>query len=104
MNEVTGRQGDVLLIRVDSVPHGATLNRKRGDVVLMHGEVTGHAHRIKERRKVRVHDLGAQRFIEVLERTALTHEEHGAIFLDKGVYRQAFQVEDYGAEIRPVVD
>ena len=100
------RQGDVFLQSVVAVPSGAT--EITGDVILAYGEVTGHAHQIKlpatERHKVRYWDAGAERFLQVIERVALTHEEHGEIVLDKGVYRQGFQVEDFGTEIKRVVD
>jgi hypothetical protein len=44
----TYRQGDVLLIRVDSLPTGLReIPRDRGRVVLAYGETTGHAHAIE---------------------------------------------------------
>ena len=100
------RQGDVLLQAVKSVPEGA--KELSGDVILAYGEVTGHAHAIKlaetERAKVRYWDAGAERFLQVLETVALTHEEHGAITLVPGIYKQGFQVEDFGEEVRRVAD
>ena len=100
------RQGDVLLQTVKSVPSGAV--EIEGDVILAYGEVTGHAHQIKlpasERHKVRYWNANAERFLQVIERVCLTHEEHGEIVLDKGIYRQGFQVEDFGTEIRRVAD
>ena len=100
------RQGDVLLCKVAEVPHVA--KELAGPVVLAYGEVTGHVHVItlpdSERRKVRYWDAGAERFLQVIETVALTHEEHGNILLDKGIYRQGFQVEDYGVEVRRVAD
>ena len=107
----TFRQGDVALVfsQVDTVPAGAReIKPEARGIVLAHGEVTGHAHRInvprKERGKVRYWDAGAECYLQVLERVTLEHEEHSAIVLDKGVYRQAFQVEDFGPEVRRVAD
>ena len=99
-------QGDVMLFKVAALPKGAVEIKTEGDVILAYGEVTGHAHRIKQAAKpsARIFDFGAERFIQVLEKIALTHEEHGAIFLDAGVYRQAFQFEEKRAEIQRVVD
>lgn len=99
------RQGDVCLVRVDFIPEDATIvaPTNKGHV-LMWGEVTFHSHRFVEAEKVELFDAGAYRFIKLLEKTALTHEEHSAIFLDKGTYQQGFQVEDYGTEIRRVAD
>lgn len=99
------RQGDVLLVPVKKLPAGAKEATVNGDLILMHGEVTGHAHRIKEAPgKVKVWDSGAERLLQVMETVALTHEEHSAVVLEKGIYRQAFQVEERGEEVRRVAD
>lgn len=102
------RQGDVLLLRVDSLPKGAKDTTPDGHVILAYGEVTGHAHRIAQTKAapmVRVWDAGAERFIQVLEATALTHEEHTAVELKAGaIYRQIHQVEERGKEVQRVAD
>ena len=105
--QFVARQGDVLLFRVAKLPKGAKdVTPKNGDVILALGEVTGHAHRIKQTEKpsARLFDVGAERYLQIAERVALTHEEHSAIFLETGVYRQAFQYEEKRAEIRRVAD
>ena len=102
------RQGDVLLLRVDELPRDAKDETPAGDVILAYGEVTGHAHRIAQTQtapKVRVWNAGAERFIQVMEATALTHEEHAPIALEQGaVYKQIHQVEERGEEVRRVAD
>lgn len=101
------RQGDVCLIRVANLPAGAVEVPGSGDVILAYGEVTGHAHRIKQaddRPSARVFDYGAERYLQIAEKIALTHEEHSAIMLDSGIYRQVYQFEEKRAEIRRVVD
>lgn len=99
------RQGDVLLVKVDAIPQDATHEQPPGDVILAYGEVTGHAHRIKDAANVQVWSAGAERFIRALETVALTHEEHTAVVLEKGAtYRQIFQVEERGEEVRRVAD
>ena len=100
------RQGDVMLVKVSALPKGAVEVETKGDVILAHGEVTGHAHRIKQTEKpsARLFDVGAERYLQIAERVALTHEEHSAIFLEAGVYRQAFQFEEKRAEIQRVAD
>ena len=102
------RQGDVMLFKVAELPKGAVVIKTNGDVILAHGEVTGHAHRIKreqtEKPSARLFDVGAERYLQIAERVALTHEEHSAIFLEAGVYRQAFQFEEKRAEIQRVAD
>jgi hypothetical protein len=102
------RQGDVCLIQVEKLPVGAQKVAVKGDVILAFGEQTGHAHRIKrdqtEKPSARLFDLGAERYLQIAERVALTHEEHSAIFLEAGVYRQAYQHEEKRAEITRVAD
>ena len=102
------RQGDVMLFKVAELPKGAVAVEAKGDVILAHGEVTGHAHRIKreqtEKPSARLFDVGAERYLQIAERVALTHEEHSAIFLEAGVYRQAYQFEEKRAEIQRVAD
>ena len=109
------RQGDVMLFRVAALPKGAVAIKTNGDVILAHGEVTGHAHRLalppvvagvglgKQLavvKPVKLWDAGAERFIQVLEKTALTHEEHSPIPLDPGVYRGVRQHEYAPEEAR----
>jgi len=104
------RQGDVLIVlTATKLPKDAVaIPNENGRVVLAHGEVTGHAHAIAipatEQPKVRYWDAQAERYLQVLERVAITHEEHSTILLKRGVYRQAFQVEERGEEVRRVAD
>ena len=109
------RQGDVLL--VDATYRGSKIAEggkavplEGGRVVLMHGENTGHAHAIERpKSKARYFDAGAERFLQAVESLSVTHEEHSALFLSPtdpagGKYHQAFQVEDFGDEVRRVAD
>lgn len=105
------RQGDVLLVKMD-MPK--SLNEVKMDrVILAYGEVTGHAH-VLEREKVvalmnhprpdkAAWDSGAERFIQVLEKTSLKHldlprgdaptGEHADVALDPGTYKVIRQRE-----------
>jgi hypothetical protein len=81
------RQGDVLLVPVESVPEGTRVER-RGNVVLARGEATGHAHRIvDERAELRTDGLGS-RFLVVagVEPVTLGHEEHDPIVVAAGAW------------------
>ena len=102
------RQGDVLLIEVKSLPKGAKDVTPEGDVILAFGEVTGHAHRIAQTKaapKVRVWDAAGERFIQLVTAdAALTHEEHAPAVLDRPLYRQIYQIEERGEEVRRVAD
>jgi hypothetical protein len=101
------RQGDVLLIPA-KLPANAVQRKITGDVILAYGEVTGHAHRIavvdEGPERVQLWDAGAERFLRVLETTALTHEEHAPVALPPGVYYLPQQVEYTPQEIHRVAD
>ena len=95
------RQGDVLLVKVKQVPQYAKDVTPGDRIVLAYGEVTGHAHAVypeviekqKPELKAKLWDAGAERFLQVIEKTALRHEEHTPIELGKGVYRVVRQRE-----------
>ena len=102
------RQGDVLI--VDAAYRGTAADggkqlREGADIVFMHGEVTGHAHRIvAPDQKARLLDINAERYLQVINEVTVTHEEHAPILLRQGRYQQAFQVEEQGEEILRVAD
>lgn len=105
------RQGDVLLMQVEAVPAGAKDVTPDDRIVLAFGEVTGHAHACYEPRtkdrpagKALLWDAGAERFLQVIQTTALKHEEHTAITLTPGVYRVVQQREYSPEAIRNVAD
>jgi hypothetical protein len=110
IKEVTQvRQGDVILVSVDSIPKNATIDAKeKGRVVLAHGEVTGHAHVLDHPETLKYTKTPAgEHFITVVKHIAeraLRHEEHGAVHLIGDKVQQGFQVEDFGAEVRRVAD
>jgi hypothetical protein len=83
-----GRQGDVLLTRVEGLP-GICTELPPGDdrVVIAHGESTGHSHAMPAA-AVRLLDHYGQMFIEVtgMEPQPLFHEEHEALLLEPGLY------------------
>lgn len=105
------RQGDVLLTLVAAIPVGAKEEdlSKDSRVVLAYGEVTGHAHAIMRDPEtkalhVRAWSAGAERFIQVVEKTALRHEEHAGVPLEPGIYKVTHQREYSPSEIRRVAD
>jgi len=105
------RQGDVLLTLVAALPKGAKDVTPNDRIVLAHGEVTGHAHAVHEpltkvapAGKARMWDAGAERFLQVVETTALRHEEHAAITLPPGIYKIGQQREYSPDAIRNVAD
>lgn len=100
------RHGDVFLHQVAELPSSATPEHVDGDVILAFGEVTGHAHRIREAARVSVWSVGAQRYlvIEGEEPVALTHEEHATIMVPPGIYESRIQRVYSPEVIRNVAD
>ncbi|KAA0211179.1 hypothetical protein EDM80_11690 [bacterium] len=84
------RQGDILLVfesaqlnpLVKPAPAG-------GRLVLAHGEKTGHTHSLPASDAVMdvPADPAKKEWLYVLRRTELTHQEHDAITLERGIYQ-----------------
>ena len=102
------RQGDVLVIPVKAMPKGALepVDREGGYAVLAHGEVTGHAHRIKSMDAALFRDPKLMAvFMNVSGDTvALTHDEHDTIAIPPGCYEVRRQREYTPQAIRNVAD
>jgi hypothetical protein len=96
------RQGDVFLVAVPNLP---VSNRVERRPVLAEGEITGHAHRLKDPASGQVFSVGTDLYLEVLAETAtVVHEEHGPVTLPRGGYAIRIQREYSPQEIRHVVD
>ena len=86
------RQGDVLLTKIgDEVMESAKL--KEGMLILVEGELTGHAHRVSAADAHFVHDPSGRMVLEVFRPTQLLHEEHTSVDLEPGVYEVTRQRE-----------
>jgi hypothetical protein len=97
------RQGDVLIERVDTIPHDATRLKR---LVLATGDSTGQRHMIKDRKTA---DLfsgpGDELFLRVTaDGATIAHPEHGPIILPRGEYRVWKQREFTDQRPRPVFD
>jgi len=96
------RHGDVLIATADSLPPGA---RKRPNLTLAYGEITGHSHRVKEPGAAELWESGGVLFLKVVDETAtLIHEEHLTITLPHGLYRVWRQREYTPQQIRQIAD
>ena len=96
------RQGDVLIRRVAELPADV---KPAGTDVLVHGEATGHAHRLVGGE----HLLGAVneralQFVRATQPVTIVHEEHGTIHLPAGTYEISRQREYSPEEVRNVAD
>lgn len=102
------RQGDVLIVGVKSIPKNVEpVAREQGRVILAHGEATGHAHAIKDKRAALFRDPKlAAVFMHVSgdAPVALEHDEHSTISIPPGNFRIVRQVEYTPAEVRQVAD
>lgn len=101
------RQGDVMLRRVDDINliTAQKISRdKKGRLVLLDGEVTGHAHAISDE-SASLFELDNERFLKIEEDVTLDHEDHDTHLLLPGTYQQIIQVEEgEDDEIRRVAD
>jgi hypothetical protein len=96
------RHGDILIATADSLPPRA---RKRHNLTLAYGEITGHSHRIKETGAAELWESGGVLFLKVMNEAAtLIHEEHLPITLPRGLYRVWRQREYTPQQIRQIVD
>ena len=103
------RNGDVLLVRVDSVPKNTKpVARDAGRVILAYGEKTGHAHAIVDENVEMVSTEDANELYLMVygdEVATLTHDEHAPLTIDPGSYRIVYQREFVAPEIeRRVTD
>jgi hypothetical protein len=95
------RQGDVLLLAVDSLPDAAEPEPRGGRIVLAEGEVTGHAHAIEEH-DARAFTHDGQRYLLTRSKAQLIHEEHAPIEVPPGAWRIVIQREYEPDPIRSV--
>lgn len=102
------RQGDVLLVAVDSAPSDArSVRRQGGRLVLAEGEVTGHAHAVlDESAELVTVEEATELYLLVhgTEPVELVHEEHGTVAVPPGAYEVRRQREYAPDEIRRVAD
>lgn len=100
------RQGDVMLEVIEEVPAGFKF--QSNNVIVAHGEVTGHCHEIV----LDDSGLSVEMFVgesgEIVYKlpcpAALKHQEHGEIRLPKGVFFYTHQREYSPKAIRNVQD
>jgi len=96
------RHGDVMVEEVAKLPK---TRRKAQHLILAHGELTGHCHRIAEQDAATLYDTPDGMFLHVTANQAtLVHDEHDAIKLGTGFYRVWRQREYSPNEIRTIRD
>ena len=93
------RQGDVFFQKVTSMPKGL---KNQKSLILVYGESTGHAHRLKDGQVFTGKD--GLMYIKLEKDTQVVHEEHNSISLSKGIWAVVRQREYTPEAIRTVVD
>lgn len=111
------RQGDVLIETIAKIPTTAKKQKRSREVILAHGEVTGHHHKLEARDPAnwwkegeiaptleKPSTLAGEIFLALPAGGAVTHDEHSTITLPPGKYRVIRQREYSPEEIRNVAD
>ena len=105
------RQGDVLITPIKSIPKGKDKDgttRKRdslGRLVILEGEVTGHAHAISEKNAFVFENGDNDDYLRVQDvPVMLRHEEHSKIELPPGDYKITRQRQFTAGEVKYVFD
>jgi hypothetical protein len=99
------RQGDVLIVPVDSVPGTLDpIEREEGRIILAYGEVTGHAHAIKAESAALFRDPKLMAVFLTVDAGGAVALEHDTMHLPPGNY-QVIRPREYSPEkIRNVAD
>lgn len=104
MDSVTWyRHGDVIIVEGE-IPKDAEIST---DDWLMLGEATGHAHRLESLETATVFKTkNGDRFLRVVQPTALKHEEHHTRIIPPGTYeiRPTRETDHLSGVVRRVAD
>lgn len=98
LNNDIFRQGDVILVYRETNSSAKTVEPGQA-CILAFGEVTGHKHQLRSKAKVvtppinPVFDVAAERYLQLLDSSELSHEEHDIVKLRAGVIEIGVQVE-----------
>lgn len=103
------RQGDVFLECARVLPADVVLKaRDAGRVIVEYGEITGHAHQIKNPDAVGAEILlsvaESATFVKLAKKALLVHEEHSTATITEGIWKRMPQVEETPWGVRQVVD
>ncbi len=103
------RQGDVMLVPVETIPEDAKAQRPSRKLVLAEGEKTGHHHVLQGEKLEELLLPGdvaeiEQRFVRVLSEATLEHQEHSTLTIPPGDYEVRRQREYAPEAPRQVTD
>lgn len=108
-NKNHGQQGDVLLLKTNTLPEGCKPIADKRGVVLAEGEITGHYHGVEERGDVALLEApdGRRFVVNNNERpVTLTHQEHKPVTIAPGTHQVGIVREKdwFQDMVRNVVD
>jgi hypothetical protein len=100
------RHGDVFIMQVEAIPEGIPATKGS---VLVHGEITGHSHRLEHPANATIYAAEPtsgrdEMYLLVINPVRIIHEEHHPITLQPGMYRIWQQREYTPQAIRKVMD
>lgn len=99
------RQGDILIERVGHLPTAEQKQNRGEPIILAHGEVTGHHHKLDTDKADWWKDPSSQvQHIRPAGRAAIVHQEHGPIPVKSRLYKITRQREYTPEAIRNVTD
>lgn len=99
------RQGDILIVPIKELPENLSkIERENGRAILAHGEVTGHAHAIKDQCADLFIAANDNMYLHVVEECFVTHEEHEKVRLSPGNYKVIRQMQWDSGQVRKVLD
>ncbi|MDE2097632.1 MAG: hypothetical protein KGL39_10325 [Patescibacteria group bacterium] len=87
------QQGDVLGVRIKSMPSGEQKIIARKRLVVAHGE-SGHSHVIEDN-DAELIQIGERMILNLKKNATIVHEEHGSIELKKGIWDVGGRVQEY---------
>lgn len=106
MNKINNQHGDLILVKVDSIPTSAKKveNLKKG-YVLERGEGV-HTHILEDVEGVEVFEDKEDIYVRVLNPARINHEEHGIQTIQPGIHKKRVErVFDYESmEARKAID
>jgi len=101
------QQGDVLFLRIKSLPEGIKeVKPRNGKYILAEGEATGHAHAIVANTDVQLYERDNVLYLSVSTPAVITHEEHKEITVEEGIWEVGgvVEIDPFEEEIRRVMD
>ena len=87
------QQGDVVLVKLLAMPKGKPKSVSKGRCVLAEGETTGHMHAVEDDEAELV-QIGERMLLMLGKAATVTHQEHGPITLDPGIW-EIGRVQEY---------